>query len=221
MTMPLLLDTSFNESKSMGPKVAKELNQKNLLLVTQALEGIEYFAFFGALLGLVRDGDLIDGDDDIDFYVNANERETVIELMRNNGFSVDLDHAINRYPEFLQAHRVQDGVRTIVDFYFYENETDKDYVCEKWNFIATPDNAKTHMHVPKSMLFPIQQKRFLEHNINLPAEPEAACRFLYGEQWMVKLEKRAGYRILMLNNKPRVFVGLGGKLAFLIAKIFN
>ena len=31
---------------------------------------IEHFIFFGTLLGIVRDGQPIDGDDDIDFYVN-------------------------------------------------------------------------------------------------------------------------------------------------------
>ena len=30
----------------------------------------EYFLFFGSLLGMVREGKPITGDDDVDFYVN-------------------------------------------------------------------------------------------------------------------------------------------------------
>ena len=45
-------------------------NFSNLLFFTQLLDKIEHFVFFGTLLGLVRENNLIEGDDDIDLYVN-------------------------------------------------------------------------------------------------------------------------------------------------------
>ena len=50
--------------------VSLETNQENLSYFCKILEGIEYFVFFGTMLGLERDGGVIEGDDDIDFYVN-------------------------------------------------------------------------------------------------------------------------------------------------------
>ena len=43
---------------------------KNLLHISKLINEFEYFVFFGTLLGLVRENNIIQGDDDIDFYVN-------------------------------------------------------------------------------------------------------------------------------------------------------
>jgi phosphorylcholine metabolism protein LicD len=44
-------------------------NRDNLITISKLLEDIDYFIFFGTLLGLTRGQDLIEGDDDIDIFV--------------------------------------------------------------------------------------------------------------------------------------------------------
>ena len=56
------------EQKSKN--ITVEENENNLLFIIKILKDIEYFIFFGTLLGVVRDNSLIDGDDDVDLYVN-------------------------------------------------------------------------------------------------------------------------------------------------------
>ena len=49
-------------------KFLKKKIFSNLKFFTSIIKNI-YFVFFGTLLGLTRDNNLIENDDDIDFYV--------------------------------------------------------------------------------------------------------------------------------------------------------
>ena len=61
--------------KDKQSQISVEENFLNLKFFSKIISKIEHFVFFGTLLGLVRDGNLIENDDDIDFYVNIKERE--------------------------------------------------------------------------------------------------------------------------------------------------
>ena len=54
--------------KDLGPPVNVKENFSNLIFITKIIKNLEYFVFFGTLLGLVRDNNLIKNDDDIDIY---------------------------------------------------------------------------------------------------------------------------------------------------------
>ena len=51
-----------------GYSVSKEKNSKSLIRTCKLLDSItdKYTVFFGTMLGLHREGDVIDGDDDCD-----------------------------------------------------------------------------------------------------------------------------------------------------------
>ena len=65
--------------KSALKKFSEEL-QKNK---------IEHFIFFGTLLGLIRDGGPIVGDDDVEFYVNQIFYNRTRDLLSSLGFNLD------------------------------------------------------------------------------------------------------------------------------------
>jgi phosphorylcholine metabolism protein LicD len=90
--------------------------------------------FFGTLLGLVREKNLIEGDDDVDFYVNINEREKLISILKLNFIVVDETLSVNKNKSFLQVFRFYNDVKFIIDFYFYDSNKDKFNIIEKWNF---------------------------------------------------------------------------------------
>ena len=60
--------------KDKQSQISVEENFLNLKFFSKIISKIEHFVF-GTLLGLVRDGNLIENDDDIDFYVNIKERK--------------------------------------------------------------------------------------------------------------------------------------------------
>ena len=61
------------------PTVLRLDNRANLVLITKLFEDIDHFVFFGTLLGLTRQLDIIEGDDDIDILVPLEKRDWVIQ----------------------------------------------------------------------------------------------------------------------------------------------
>ena len=61
----------------MFKPVSIEKNIKNLRYVSNKLVNIEWFIFFGTLLGYTREKNILKNDDDIDIYVNIKSREAI------------------------------------------------------------------------------------------------------------------------------------------------
>ena len=72
-------------------KISVKENFSNLKFFTNIIKNIEYFVFFGTLLGLTRDNNLIENDDDIDFYVNIKERDNLIKILKDHSINVNLE----------------------------------------------------------------------------------------------------------------------------------
>ena len=180
-------------------------NLMNLKDLSERVSDVEYFVFFGTLLGYCRDGNLIENDDDIDFYVNIRERNKIINILQDIGFCINIH---NEY--FIQALRLIDDNETFSDFYFYEDDLDRDYLVERWNFLAQPYNVSRHLHVPKKIVFPLKQGRINDINFNIPYDIDACCRYLYGENYKTPLNKETQYDVKIVNNKPVIIKKYNG-----------
>lgn len=188
----------------MHKPVAAEHNRANLLLVVQLLDGIEYFPFFGTLLGLVRGGDIIPNDDDIDFEVNIDDRDELIQRLDGSQLHVDLNRVENQSGYFLQATRELGGEQTFVDFYFYSNDEKAAHIVDRWNFSGQWKNVLHRLHIPKDIVFPLQSAAFFGVGIPMPVAPHQCCEFLYGPGWQVPAAKGSGYQTLIFRNRPLV-----------------
>lgn len=177
----------------------REYNLKNLNDLSVRLLNVEYFVFFGTLLGYCREGNLIENDDDIDFYVNISEKNKIVYMLQDMDFFLSIN---NKY--FIQAVRRIDDTETFSDFYFYEDDPKRDYLLERWNFIGQPNNVTTHLHVPKDIIFPIKQGKLLNISINIPSDVDGVCRYLYGKSYKEKLEKNKQYYTKIIDHKPVV-----------------
>lgn len=186
-------------------KITVKENFSNLLFFTQLLTKIEHFVFFGTLLGLVRENNLIDGDDDIDLYVNMKHRSELINILRKNSINVDLDLSVNKNESFLQVRRELNNKNLICDFYFYEVRDDDDFITEKWNFEGGTNDTTKHLRIPKIFIYPISKKEVQSKIINFPAQPTYLCEFLYGKNWKFKLKKDIEYEIRVIDCKPVLF----------------
>jgi len=176
------------------------------------LSNIEFFPFFGTLLGLVREGKPIASDDDVDFYVNISDYENVKSLLQSLDFEIDYTTQPNHTTCFIQAtgYLMEEFVR--IDFYFFDNDVDPHYLIEKWNFPGRPDNPNSILKVPKPLIFPLREISFCGVSIPIPHYPEIICEFLYGINWMTPQKKDADYRILMLGGRAIRFKELNNEI---------
>ena len=204
----------------MFEPVPQHLNSKNLTDFSNLFAEIEHFIFFGTLLGIHREGDVLQKDDDIDFYIDITLRDKVINILEENNIYVDYDDWPNLSKNFLQIKKVHDGILTYIDIYFFEN-TNKDYIQEKWNFFGNLEDPSCNLHIPKHLIFPIEKHKYKDGYIYLPAKPENICKFLYGKNWRKPLSKKYAYKISLIFNKPLIFSGRLGAISFRMVAILK
>lgn len=187
-------------------KGTSALNNLNLKFFTDLLMNVEHFIFFGTLLGVTRDNELIANDDDIDFYVNLKDRNKLINNLKINNIEVDLTAAHNKDIHFLQVKRVLEEKILFTDFYFYENDIEKNFIIERWNFEGGTHKPSKHLKIPKKFIYPIKMIEFNNYQIFVPARSELLCEFLYGKKWKKKFIKDLDYKIKVINGRPHFFL---------------
>ncbi len=205
----------------MADPILRDLNRTNLIEISQMVFDLECFAFFGTLLGLNRESDIIKHDDDIDLLINLNQRDSLIKKLNCSSFNIDPDNPLNRSRYFLQATRELAGIETYVDFYFFENNPEQDFIIERWNFFGKPEDPTFAIHIPKNFIYPISKEQYLGAKINLPNDKDAICEFLYGPSWRNPLKKGLEYKAIIINHKPVLFSGVMGILLFEISLIYK
>ena len=177
-------------------KKIQEQNFKNLLEVSSIIKNMEYFIFYGTLLGIVRDNNVIIGDDDVDFMVSLKSKKLLLKKMSLiKSFKLNKKVSNNYFTQFVKLKK---GVKTFVDFYFYLNDSKKDYIVDKHNWLGNICDERFALHFPKKMIFPINKKgRF-----NIPRNSKNICQYLYGKTWSIPLRKNINYRAEIINNTP-------------------
>ena len=185
------------------PTVLRFDNRANLSLISKLLEDIDHFVFFGTLLGLTRELDIIEGDDDIDILAPLEKRDLVIQKISGvDLFKINYDKQCNKFNYFLQVDSSVNGRGSLVDFYFYENKPDDDFIVDRWNFLGKCKNTKFGIHIPKELIFPLVQEEFFNQKIKLPACKELLCEWLYGKSWRTPRLKNVSYIIRIIENRP-------------------
>jgi len=204
----------------MKQAVSQETNRANLRYTANLLNsaGIEWFIFFGTLLGLTRDNDVIKGDDDIDIYVDSRSRTRLIELLDQQGLVLDLTRKPNHTLHFLQIARTIEDEAGLIDFYFFDGEAKPNILIDRWNFLQKYTQSAKAIHVPKEFALPIERKLFWDTEINFPQKPRELCRWLYGEGWERPLSKSTEYEMVVEENTPKLIYRLPRRIERFIPK---
>ncbi len=182
--------------------ITQEINSKNLIKSCKLLNSItkEYTVFFGTLLGLHRDGDVIDGDDDIDFLAPAKLYDDIKTLFLKNGYIATQYDVKDIYTQF---KTVIDNCEVLIDFYYYI-DYDEDYVIDRWNFFGQPFNTEKWMAIPKPYLFDFKQIRYKDIQVSIVSNPIEICKYLYGDRYKEPLSKKTKYDMTIVNNMPKI-----------------
>ena len=189
--------------------VPVKLNLNNLRYIFPKISHLKPFIFFGTLLGYEREKNIITNDDDIDIYINKDNFKDLLKCLSTTNFDIDIMpkkrwHQFLRKPLIIQATRIQDGIKTYVDFYLYEEK--KDYIIEKFNFKGTWKNSNSHLHIPKKILFPLKDVMFQNIAVKIPSDSKAVCELLYGPSWTTPIRKELQYHAKVQNNQPIITI---------------
>ena len=185
-----------------GKKIPKDINSKNLIKSSSILNTItnEYTIFYGTMLGLHRDGDVIDGDDDCDFLAPTKLYEDIKKTFVTNGYKVTSNDLKDTFTQFTTKIDSKD---VLIDVYYYF-DYDDDYILEKWNFAGQHFNKNRWLLIPKKELFDLKKIKYKDIYVNVPGNSEFMCKFLYGEKYKENLIKSIDYRTTIVNNKPKI-----------------
>lgn len=187
----------------MKKRVEKSINRENFIEITKIFSDIEIIPMFGTLLGLFRDGDIIEGDDDIDFGVNIALRDVIVERLMGTEFLVDLTSDTNSTPYFLQAERCCGSHKSLIDFYFWEFSADDHEIINRWTCSAA-SNREDDLHFKKDAVYPLKSVAYFGQTVKFPANPEECCRLFYGEDWSIPAIKYLDYTYVMDGNSIKI-----------------
>jgi hypothetical protein len=175
------------------------------LLVSKVISDFSGFPFFGTLLGLFRDGHLIDGDDDLDFAMNSADIEKFISHINQD----------SRFLILAKTHCLEEIVQVSFEFKLSENRA---ILCDVYGYIAEKNHLLFPVHwrdesnnPSKWLRVPISYNsiRMLESYYNskhpevlTSSEIREIIIFLYGERWDARLLKNVDYRVDIYQGAP-------------------
>lgn len=184
----------FSKLKSKLSKKIKHvnmlLNGSKTILKLQYIfseSGVRFFFDMGTLLGIVREGQLLKHDLDIDIAVYAETDIAKDNLRRhlvNNGCKIKYTFTVDDIGIVEESYKLH-GIKFDVNFYHHTKTTDFCYLLytrpgENYN----PDK----MHVVElrcDAIVSIVQIRFKNGMINIPDNAESYLAVRYGENWRI------------------------------------
>lgn len=161
----------------LGRKIInKQLAKENLLLFNSVIKNTQIIhgLFFGTLLGVIREGDFISHDEDIDIYILSEQREDFLELLfefKSLGFK------LARYSPYLLSLIRNDEY---IDCYFFEKKHFS--VFGNYRYLSREFSIRAR-YLENPILYP-----FLGDTFYIPSEPQKVLKSLYGSQWNIPIK---------------------------------
>ncbi|PIC94704.1 hypothetical protein CSV69_15455 [Sporosarcina sp. P26b] len=171
-------DRPFEDNDTL--EFARETLLRLIKLFSQ--NKIKYFADFGTLLGVVRDGDLISWDDDIDLSILMQDYEEVINFLKTKFEEIVVDSNIK-----CKVHVTHDQIRNEpinigLSFISNGNRIIKKFqinigvITIKDNLAIQSMNSSPKHHFEKQL-----KVDFFGEEISVPFDYESYLEFTYGD----------------------------------------
>lgn len=164
-------DITYETIIPISDSEAKELLELTQLLFSQ--KGLRFSLVFGTLLGAVRDKGVIKGDEDVDVFVESEEKlRSILPFLQQNGLCL-----CRIYDNKLYSFRVRGG-KYFIDIYI------KRPVAGIW--------GKRYCYLcgyvlPKRLIARFSPISFLGGTYLAPRKPERFLEFWYGKSWRIPI----------------------------------
>jgi hypothetical protein len=161
----------LNENFAGSSQSQKKLNN-TLIKISNDLNEYkieDWFIGYGTLLGIIRDSNCIDGDDDVDIIISKDESYKLHNLIKDKGYKYDIMN--NKTMKFKNFTRIllSDDL-TPIDFYIATKE--KNNFNETWEKVIWTN------------VFPVKKKKWKNKSIlNIPNNYEIKLEGRYGKTW--------------------------------------
>ncbi len=162
-------DISYETISPISNSEAKELLELTKLLFSQ--KGLRFSLVFGTLLGAVRDKGVINGDEDVDVFVESEEQlRSILPFLQQNGLCL-----CRIFEQKLYSFRIR-GSKYYIDIYI------KRPISSIWGYRY----CYLCGHVlPKNLIRRFSPIDFIGGTYLAPKNPERFLEFWYGKSWRI------------------------------------
>lgn len=143
---------------------------------------IEFIVFYGTLLGIIRNNDFIEDDDDIDILVSIDNYEKILDIITNQKIKTGI---VN---ESIIQLTLPTGEGPI-DIYFYHKINNKDILI-KWD---------GDLLYSQKDIFPVKKIKFKNKQILIPSNSHNILKETYGKNYLIPMKKNE-YSWYNINN---------------------
>ena len=159
-------------------QIVKLLNDNNIN---------DWFICYGTLLGLIRENNCIDRDDDIDIIIHKSKYNIVKDVLITNNFTL--------MPKYINCENILktnpiDNKYSSIDIYM--SDYGETHVFDLWNKLKITD-----------CFLDTEHKTFCEmqwngHTLYIPNNPVKILENRYGKDWRIKKDKKIPQRMTSL-----------------------
>ncbi len=187
-----------------GAQTRGGILENRFLEILNLLGGLGCAPFFGTALGLARNGNVIDGDDDIDLTCEVEVLDAATKIIQDNfsvALMVDMIDPISRAGARSFVLRFSDGLIHLDLYTFIILQGSHIFPVHWRDQRGEPDKW---LHVPSKLAVAFRgwgQKKFGPQD---QCQMAKLCEFLYGPQWRTPLRKNIDYIHSVDQGTPKI-----------------
>lgn len=159
-----------------GNKITQEILNNTLKKIIDLFKKYDinnWFIGYGTLLGIIRNKNCIDGDDDIDILCDKNDYDKIKSLLENEGFKLFYGYGINNSRNIIKTYDTEEY--SSIDFYMCKIDENGNY-GDLWEKVIWTNCYK--------------ESKLIEYNWNnrilyIPNNYETKLINRYGENWKI------------------------------------
>lgn len=211
--------------KCLG-KMCKQDNIDLLHYITTGMytRGIKYWLDFGGLLGVIREGDMIEGDDDLDICITTSEIDKVDTYFDNLANNALCKYYVKRSKNIIcrqasslyQVRPKCTNNKALLDIFVFEDDS-KEVLKSRW---TSKDDTYFDTIFPLNYFY-VEKWGF---SVNIPNNPTLRLTEKYGEDFMIPNSKKQHNRFkrgyYVLNRCMKNKLGVSPSCFFIVTLFF-